>query len=518
MSLLPFPFLGYLAPPRAIGANLHGAPDPSMPSEHPKDAAILTYDLGTTRLKVALFDLRGRLLAQRAARHVEHRHDDRAWQDADAWWSDAVRLTHELLGAKPRSVVALSVSGRGGAAIFVGRDGTVIGQPWSDRRHADELKRLTEWRAHGAHVSNYAAALLAKKQWFVANEPARARQLRHAMYAKDFLIYRLTGECVTDPISGPDAPTWDERALDYATSHGLVPRVAQPWDWAGPLHARAAAALGLSSGIPVAVGAHDGICANVGAGAAFVGAYAITVGTHAVVRAIRPDVPPGAFRFYDLPPGRHVIGGNAVMGGRAADWFLDVLFGADDRVRPRHFATLDTAAAAVHAGSNGVRFLPFLLGQVAPESRPGASAVFTGMRTGHDRATLYRAVLEGGAFAIRAIFDQILAWCGEPTIIRLTGGGAHSAIWCEILANVLARPLEASDKAVEGRGAAIFAAVALGLFPDYDAAGRAWVPIKQRYEPQPAQIETYEKLYRDWQTVSDATRPLDRRTPVNFAL
>src|SRR5262245_32254436 len=269
------PFLpstsAYLAPRRAIGANRPRATDHhSMPTEQPKDAAILTYDLGTTRLKVALFDLRGRLLAQRATRHAEHRHDDRAWQDADAWWTDAVRLTHELLAAKPRNVVALSVSGRGGAAIFVGRDGTVIGQPWSDRRHAGELKRLTEWRKGGAHLSNYAAALLAKKQWFVANEPARARQLRHVMYAKDFLIYRLTGDCVTDSISGPDAANWDDRALDHtSTSDGLVPRVALPWDQAGTLHPRAAAALGLPSGTPVAVGAHDGICANIGAGAGF---------------------------------------------------------------------------------------------------------------------------------------------------------------------------------------------------------------------------------------------------------
>ena len=169
------------------------------------DDAILTYDLGTTRIKVALFALRGRLIGQRAARHREYREGNRAWQDADGWWSDAVRLTKELLAAKPRRVVAISVSGRGGAAVFIGRDGTVIGQPWSDRRHAAELRSLVEWRKGGAHLSNYAAALLAKKLWFTTNEPVRARQLRHALYAKDFLIYRLTGTAVTDRTSGPDA-------------------------------------------------------------------------------------------------------------------------------------------------------------------------------------------------------------------------------------------------------------------------------------------------------------------------
>jgi sugar (pentulose or hexulose) kinase len=478
----------------------------------PTQDALLTYDLGTTRIKVALFTARGRLIGQRAARHQEQRHDNRAWQDADAWWSDAVRLTRELLAAKPRRVIAISVSGRGNAAVFIGRDGTVIGQPWSDRRHAGELNALNEWRKGGAHVSNYAAALLAKKQWFVANEPVRARQLRHVLYAKDFLIYRLTGEAVTDPSSGPDAATWDPRALEHTGCTNLVPRVAMPWDIAGSLDPRAAAALGLDRSIPVAVGAHDGICANVGAGAGYPGAYAITLGTHAVVRAIRRDVPPGSFRFYDLPPDRHVIGGNAVMGGRAADWFLDLIFGANDRSRARHFAAMDAAAAHVPAGAGGVRFLPFLSGQVAPESRPGASAVFTGLRASHDRANAYRAVLEGGAFAIRAIFEQIHAWCGDPAVIRLTGSGARSAVWCEILTNVIGRPVEASDEAVEGRGAAIFATVALGRYPDYDSAALALVPVKHRYAPDPVLADEYQRLYRDWQAVSDATRPLDRRT------
>ena len=141
---------------------------------------------------MALFDLRGRLIGQRAARHQEYREGNRAWQDADGWWSDAVRLTREVLGAKPRNVAAVSVSGRGGAAVFIGRDGTVIGQPWSDRRHAAELSALIEWRQSGAHLSTLRGA--AREETMVHRQRARwARQLRHVLYAKDFLIYRLTG-------------------------------------------------------------------------------------------------------------------------------------------------------------------------------------------------------------------------------------------------------------------------------------------------------------------------------------
>jgi xylulokinase len=480
-----------------------------MPPSSPAKDAILTFDLGTTRLKVALFTLAGRLVGQRTARHREHHEGGRSWQDADEWWADAVRLSRELLAAKPRRITAIAASGRAGAAVFIDRDGIVIGQPWSDRRHQRELDALLAWRKRGAHLSNYAAALLAKKQWFVANEPARARQLRHVLYAKDLLIYRLTGVATTDPSSGPDAPDWDPTALAHCSAANLVPRVAPPWAIAGPLNGAAAQALTLTAGIPVVVGGHDGICANVGAGAGYPAAYAITLGTHAVVRAITHDMPAGAFRFYDLPPNRHVIGGNAVLAGRAADWFADLVHGANDRARPRHFKALDNAAAQVPAGARGLRFLPFLAGQVAPQSRPGATAVFTGLRLSHDRAALYRAVLEGGAFAIRAIFEQIESWCGAPAVVRLTGSGATSPVWCQILADVVGQPLEATDAAVEGRGAAIFAMVALGHFADYDAAAQSLVKVSRRYVPDAASAAIYTGLYEDWCRVADATRPLD---------
>jgi sugar (pentulose or hexulose) kinase len=171
---------------------------------------------------------------------------------------------------------------------------------------------------------------------------------------------------------------------------------------------------------------------------------------------------------------------------------------------------MDSVASVVAPGAAGVRFLPFLAGQVAPDARPGATAAFTGMRTGHDRATLYRAVLEGVAFSIRSIFDQIRASCGEPTVIRLTGSGVRSALWCGIIANTLNRTLEASDEAVEGRGAAVLTLVALGMYRDYDTAGAAVVPIKHHYEPEPAFAAVYADLYDDWRRVAEATRPLDR--------
>jgi xylulokinase len=479
--------------------------------------AFLTFDLGTTRLKAAAFTTDGELLDQHTARHEEHVVGTERWQNADGWWRESVRLGArivERLNTDGRRVCAISLTGRGGAGVFTDASGNVLVQPWSDDRHRAELAELRAWRKGNADLSEYGAALLAKYLWLVRQDPRHRTRIARAFYAKDFLLHRLTGTHLTDASSGPDALAWDPRALERATvPASVVPTPVLPWLIAGGLDSDAAAALGLSTGIPVAVGAHDGICANVGAGASRPRDYALTLGTHAVVRAVVETAPPGARRFYGLPPDRHVLGGNAWMGGRAADWFVDITTNDSIEARDARFGVLDAAAVDVPIGSRGIRFMPFLAGRVAPASRPRATATFAGLRATHSQADLYRAVLEGTAFAIGAVYEQLAAWCGPARVIRVTGGGAASGLWLEVLAAVLKTPLEATDTAVEGRGAAIFAAVALGMYSDYDAAADAMVRVTRHITPDDSVVAQYEAVHRDWLEVELATRTLDDREP-----
>lgn len=474
---------------------------------------LLGIDLGTTRLKVAALTLDGRLLAVEAERNAEHRDGERAWQDPVEWWGAVGRLSRRLV-ARPElaghSVGGIGLSARAGGFVPVDGSGDPLAASWSDQRHRGELARLVAWRAGGAHLSNYAAGLVAKYQWLRAHEPDHAARCERLLYAKDWLVYRMTGRAVTDPTSGPDAADFDRAAiatLDVAP--GLLPEVAAPWALAGTLTVAAARELGIAPGTPVAVGGHDGICANVGAGAGAPGTFAITIGTHAVIRAVTTAVPAGAYRFYGLPPDRHIIGGNALMAGRAADWFLDTWAGADGDDRSALFARMDAEAERVPAGARGVRFLPFLAGQVAPEARPGARAAFAGLGIEHGRADLYRAVLEGGAFGIRAIWDQVRGWCGDPSLVRFTGSGALSATWRQIIVDAIDWPCEVVDGYAEARGAAIYAAVAIGAYPDVDSAAEAMVHPSARVEPSADGVAAYRALYARWRELSDAMRPLD---------
>ena len=432
-------------------------------------------------------------------------------QRADDWWRDAAAAIRNL---DVGDAAGVSLSGRAGAGVFLDAAGEVLAEPWADGRHGAHLARLRDWRAeHGNELSNYGAALVAKYLWLKAEQPGVASKCRRACYAKDFLLYRLTGAHATDWSSGPDSAQWDAGLSGtWGLPEGLLPRPALPWQLAGGLTEAAARQTGLKMGTPVAVGAHDGVCANVGAGAIGPGDFAVTLGTHAVTRTIAGRVAPGARRFYAMPPHGHVIGGNALFGGRALDWVLDLAVrgavGAPGEAAAS-YREAESLAAAAPAGANGVTFLPFLGGQLAPEHRPDASAAFAGLRLDHGPGALVRATMEGVAFALADIVEQVAGWCGPPKSVRLTGGGAASPLWRNILASVLDRSLRVSDAAVEGRGAAVFLAVALGVYPDYQSAVGAMVPPGQVVEPTPGMANTYQALRNRWQAVRDTMRALD---------
>ncbi|MDA1004371.1 MAG: FGGY family carbohydrate kinase, partial [Chloroflexi bacterium] len=212
--------------------------------------ALLGVDLGTTRLKVAAFTLDGRLLAVEAERNAEHRDGSRTWQDPAAWWEAAGRLSRRLV-ARPElaahTIAGIGLSARAGGFVPVDSSGDPLAASWSDQRHRGELARLVAWRAGGAHLSNYAAGLVAKYLWLRAHEPERAARCDRLLYAKDWLVFRMTGRAVTDPTSGPDAADFDRAAiatLDVAP--GLLPDVDAPWALAGTLTPAAALALGIA--------------------------------------------------------------------------------------------------------------------------------------------------------------------------------------------------------------------------------------------------------------------------------
>jgi len=344
-------------------------------------------------------------------------------------------------------------------------------------------------------------------------EPENARRLRYVLAVKDVIALRLTGEAVTDPASGPDTLAWPLRPLaELEFPIAALPKVRLPWQAAGTLLPKAASMVGLHAGIPVATGAHDGVAAQIGSGMVHPGDAALTLGTHAVLRVITasPSVN-DRYRFYSLwgeTDPRQVHGGNARMGGASASWLARAGGGTEQRLQ-----RLEQAARPVPPGSDGVLFLPFLGGMYYPEQRSAMRGAFLGLSARHREGDLYRAVLEGVAFALRHIAESLDTMGVPAHVLRLTGGGARSALWRQVLADVLAVPLgiSAAPGFEECVGAARCAWVMLGRYPDIDAAVQAGLdPVETVRPAGGATKRALDAAYRRYRAAVEAVWQLDQ--------
>lgn len=443
---------------------------------------VLAIDLGTSAVKCALVGTDGRIAAGK--RRLLH------GANPAGWYRTALLAAREALAASdPDRVKAIGLSGRGGATILCDAAGRALGPalggtPPSDYAVAAPPRlRAVAWRVERAQAAT----------------PSLERRLRWVLAAKDYLLLRLSGAVATDPASGPDALRWP--AGDHAIGRGLadrLPPVQLPWLVAGGLQPAAARALGLPAGLPVATGLHDGVAAQVGADALRPGEAALTLGSHVVLRVVRAEVAPAAvrFRFYGLwgeADGRMVYGANARFAGAAAGWAARLLSGGE-----RSLPALERGAAGVPAGSRGLTFLPYLTGMAYPERQPALHGALVGLRAEHGRAEIFRAVLEGAACAVRHNAEALAAAGICAALPRLTGGGARSRLWRQILADTLARPLVCgvAPEFAECIGAARCAWVALGLFPSLDAAISAASPATIECHPCPADVAAMETVYR----------------------
>ncbi|MCB1693908.1 MAG: hypothetical protein KDI19_14160, partial [Pseudomonadales bacterium] len=190
------------------------------------------------------------------------------------------------------------------------------------------------------------------------------------------------------------------------------------------------------------------------------------------------------------------------------DWFADEWLDADESTRRATLATLDDQAARRPPGAGGISFLPYLGGQLSPVRRPWASATFHGLTTRSARIDMFRAVIEGVSFAAAEVFQQIKSWVGEPTALGMTGSGARSPLWRQMLADILRYPIEVTDAASEGRGAAIFCAVALGYYPTLSDAVANMVHRTAVIEPTNTNL--YADAYERWRHVRDALAEIDK--------
>jgi xylulokinase len=389
---------------------------------------------------------------------------------------------------------------------------------WNDQRTGDQCdeirrrlgrRRLLEITGNDALPGFTAPKIL----WVQQNEPDLWERARHILLPKDYLRYRLTGDFACDKADGAgtllfDLPTrtWSPEilsALDIPPA--LLPATFEGPEITGRLSPEAAALTGLTPGTPVVAGGGDQATQAVGVGAVEPGIIALTLGTSGVVFASTnaPLIEPEGrlHAFCHAVPGLWHFMGVMLSAAGSLQWYRDTLAPQTD------FETLASEAAPIAPGSEGLLFLPYLTGERTPYPDPLVRAAWVGLTVRHTRPHMTRAVLEGVAFGIKDSFTLILgAGLGRIDQVRISGGGARSRLWAQILADVLGVEL-ATVNTTEGAafGAALLAAVGDGHYEDVRAACAEVIQITGTTSPSGA-AQVYESYYPRYRALYPALK------------
>ena len=474
----------------------------------------LGLDVSTTSAKALLIDDSGAVIGT-ASTELSLSTPKPLWseQDPHAWWDGMVASIRQALagaGVSGTQVRGVGLTGQMHGLVLLDRAGNVLRPAilWNDQRtgaQCDEIRarlglaRLIQITGNNALTGFTAPKIL----WVREQEPDVYARVAHVLLPKDYVRYRLTGDLATDKADGAGmllmdlrSRTWSPQvlqALDIPAE--WLPKAYEGPEITGRISAGAAQATGLEPGTPVVGGGGDQSAQAVGVGAVEPGIVALTLGTSGVVFATtgEPFVEPEGrlHAFCHAVPGRWHLMGVMLSAAGSLRWYRDTLAPGVE------FDALLTPAGDVPSGSEGLLFLPYLTGERTPHPDPLARGAFVGLTLRHTQAHMTRAVLEGVAFGLRDSFELIKsAGLTEIRQVRVSGGGARSPLWRQILADVLAAEL-VTVNTTEGAayGAALLAGVGAGAWPDVDGACQATVTLTGVTKPQPDAVATYQQAY-----------------------
>lgn len=493
-------------------------------------AYLLGIDVSTTGVKALLIDQDGRVIG---AANTEHplSTPQPLWSEQNPldWWNGAVNSIHQVLqqtGIPANEVKGVGLTGQMHGLTLLDEQGQVLRPAilWNDQRTAqqcDEIRsrlgktNLVQITGNDALTGFTAPKIL----WVQENEPEVYARTRHILLPKDYVRYRMTGAFAIDRADAAGTILLDIRTRDWSPE--VLSALNVPTDWlpktyegpeiTGYVTPEASQLTGLKPGTPVVAGGGDQAAQAVGVGAIQPGIVALTLGTSGVVFATTDQAyiePEGRLHaFCHSVPGRWHLMGVMLSAAGSLRWFRDTFAPGCD------FDQLTAPAANLRPGSEGLLFLPYLTGERTPYPDPLARGAFAGLTVRHTLPHMTRAVLEGVAYGLRDSFELMQSsGLGAIQQVRVSGGGARSALWRQILADVFNAEL-VTVNTTEGAayGAALLAGVGTGLWPDVDSACQATVRITGQTIPDAQTAAQYQQSYALYRDLYPALKDLSHR-------
>ncbi|WP_413742209.1 FGGY-family carbohydrate kinase [Sodalis sp. RH15] len=494
---------------------------------------VIGVDIGTQSTKAIVLRLDGKIVGQASAGYqVDQPQPMWAEQWPDVWYKavcQTIAACVRASGVAPEEIRGVCVSSLyGGAGIPVNKEMRPL-YPcliWMDRRAADAVAWVNEhvdteklFRITGNSLDSYYG--YTKMLWIKQHRPDIWREVHQFLPPNSYVNYLLTGQVAVDHCSAGniggvydiDARLWSDTALDMlGIPRRFMPdRLVDSSAVVGGLLPSVAAELGLQPETPVMAGGVDAAVATLAAGVVAPGDHVAMMGTSMCWGYINPEVD-AANRLISMPyviNGRrdNYIFGGAGTAGAAVSWFRDTFCQSEVQSAAQSpgvdvHQLLERQALSVGAGSEGILFLPYLMGERSPLWDPFASGVFLGMTLVHTKGHLYRAVLEGIAFALRDNME-----CGQKGAVRLeprlivVGGAARSDLWMQIIADVTGYPVFTLKEEVEAPlGDALLAALGVGLIRDVNIV-KTWSTLAERAQPDAMRHAHYDRLFEQYREV-----------------
>ncbi|MCL4396450.1 MAG: FGGY family carbohydrate kinase [Chloroflexi bacterium] len=489
---------------------------------------LLGIDIGTQSSRASLLDLKGKVVAN-SFRPLDLQTPKPGWaeQDPQVWWDTTIENIREVIatsGAAPASILGVGVSGQMHGTVPLGPKGELLShgvQLWCDKRSANIVEQFKQRpdaaSAYLVSGTPPAAAWFGFKiKWVQLNAPDLYRRTWKFLVPKDYINYCLTGVAVIDHseasgsfLMDAQRECWSEdivRRLELDADK--LPTVMPSSRIAGRVTRSAAQVTGLAEGTPVAAGGGDMLCGLLAAGITQPGRACDITGTasHLSVFTRAPMREPRIMNLHHVMPGWIPFGIIDSTGG-TLKWFKDtfcqeeIALGQQTHRSP--YAILDDAAVQVPAGAEGLLFFPYMYGE-RTLGTAFARGVFFGLTPRVGKGAIARAIMEGVTLELRRALEIIQAGGNVVDEVRTTGGGAQSALWSQIKADIYQKPV-VTFETYEGSvlGAAILAGVGAGVYADEKSGADSVIRLGPVFEPNPASKARYDYLFEMFKGLHD---------------
>ncbi len=476
----------------------------------------LCIDLGTSVIKTVAFDDSGTAIAlARQKTEVFRPKPSYSEQDMLSVWDAVVFTLRRVIHQLHEEVHMIALTGQGDGCWLISPAGEPTGPAilWNDGRAADLVECWRQaglleqvFRINGSlQFAGLPHAILA---WLKQHEPERVERADKSLYCDGWIFFKLTGERIVDE-SDASAPFLDIRTRQYSSeilqiyglewAERLLPEVRSDARRVAPLQASAAAELGLPPGTPVVICPFDIASTALGAGVVSPGQACSILGTTLCTGVLTDYLhlegePSGTAIAM---PGHHYLRAFPTLTGtEAITWAMTLL----DLEMPDELSEL---AQNVEPGAGGLLFLPYLspAGERAPFLNSAARGMLLGLSFEHDRRHIARALLEGLTLVIHDCFEASQA---SPTELCVCGGGANSAFWCQMIADITSVPtIRSADSEVGAKGAFLCGLVSTGVEANYAHAVKSYVKVRDAFEPDRERSSRYAELYQEFLALRD---------------